>query len=359
VANAIAQLQSEITHLSSELNEEADQQKAVMVGMVAGTRTITTQKGDAMGFVQLEDVQGAFECVVFPRLWKQTQGLWQNEKIIMVRGTIDAKGRTPKVLLDSATDKPQVTTAREDKNARRPAVNRGLEIKDQAAMRRPPNAIQSDPVASSPQPEADRPPSTTDLSLSQRIPVVQEDDPFAGEVFDVVAGLFDAEVSTASAQAAAEQPQAARETTADYQVLGSQEPVTAPALAIEPMSEPVIVQPRVESAPAIEPAGNGNGHGRAHAADNGNGNGRHPLARSAKVIISRSGDGNVDAQRVGEVHQLMSSYPGPDSFCFIVMARGSTLQLDFPNDSTTLSDDLIAQLKTIPGVESVQVSMSL
>ena len=52
-----------------------------------------------MGFVQLEDVQGGFECVVFPRLWKQTQALWQNEKIVLVRGTIDAKGRTPKILV--------------------------------------------------------------------------------------------------------------------------------------------------------------------------------------------------------------------------------------------------------------------
>ena len=63
-----------------------------------------------MGFVQLEDVQGGFECVVFPRLWKQqTPALWQTEKIVLVRGTIDAKGRTPKILVDSATDRPQVT----------------------------------------------------------------------------------------------------------------------------------------------------------------------------------------------------------------------------------------------------------
>ena len=78
--------------------------------------------------------------------------------------------------------------------------------------------------------------------------------------------------------------------------------------------------------------------------------------RTAKVIISRSGDGPTDARRVGEVHQAMSTRPGPDKFCFIVMARGGALQSDFPNDSTTLNDELIAQLKSMPGVESVQVS---
>jgi hypothetical protein len=82
-----------------------------------------------------------------------------------------------------------------------------------------------------------------------------------------------------------------------------------------------------------------------------------PPVRTVKVVISRSGDGPTDAQRVGEVHQAMSACPGPDKFCFIIMARGSFYQMDFPNDSTTLNDELITYLKSMPGVESVQVSI--
>jgi hypothetical protein len=81
--------------------------------------------------------------------------------------------------------------------------------------------------------------------------------------------------------------------------------------------------------------------------------------RFAKVVISRSGDSLVDASRVGEVHHLLASYPGPDRFCFLIKARGETLQLDFPNDTTTLDDIVITQLKDLHGVESVQVSMGL
>jgi len=88
----------------------------VMIGAVIASRTIQTKKGDTMGFIQLEDVQGTYECVAFPRTWKQTQDLWQKDKIVLVRGTIDGKGRVPKILLDSATDKPQVTSAVPDKN---------------------------------------------------------------------------------------------------------------------------------------------------------------------------------------------------------------------------------------------------
>ena len=81
--------------------------------------------------------------------------------------------------------------------------------------------------------------------------------------------------------------------------------------------------------------------------------------RLAKVVISRSGDSLVDASRVGEIHHLLASYPGPDRFCLLIRTRSDTLQLDFPNDTTTLDDMMIAQLKDLHGVESVQVSMGL
>jgi hypothetical protein len=81
--------------------------------------------------------------------------------------------------------------------------------------------------------------------------------------------------------------------------------------------------------------------------------------RFAKVVISRSGDSVIDAARVGEVHHLLASYPGPDRFCLLIKARGETLQLDFPHDTTTLDDMMIDQLKSLHGVESVQISMSL
>jgi hypothetical protein len=81
--------------------------------------------------------------------------------------------------------------------------------------------------------------------------------------------------------------------------------------------------------------------------------------RFAKIVIARSGDSLLDASRVGEIHHLLASYPGLDRFCFLVQARGETMQLDFPNDTTTLDDMMIDQLKSLHGVESVQISMNL
>ena len=108
VARVLAELQAEITQTSAELTEDLDGHKVVMVGAVAGTRTIQTKKGDTMGFIQLEDVQGTFECVAFPRTWRQTQNLWQKDKIVLVRGTVDGKGKVAKILLDSARQRRMV-----------------------------------------------------------------------------------------------------------------------------------------------------------------------------------------------------------------------------------------------------------
>jgi hypothetical protein len=81
--------------------------------------------------------------------------------------------------------------------------------------------------------------------------------------------------------------------------------------------------------------------------------------RLIKVVIGRSGDSTLDATRVSEIHHLLASYPGLDHFCFLIKARGETLQLDFPDDTTTIDEIMIDRLKSIHGVESVQISMSL
>lgn len=177
---------------------------------------------------------------------------------------------------------------------------------------------------------------------------LEEDDPFAG--VDWTPAATDDEAATGEPPHVT--THAMKESTADYEVPASPTRVTLPEPQIDRTPPgPINVQPQVEATSLKK--SNGNGHG------GGNGNGRYTLSRLAKVMISRSGDGDTDAQRVGEAHQLMRSVPGPDRFCFIVMARGGALQLDFPNDSTTITDELIDQLKMLPGVESVQVSMNL
>jgi hypothetical protein len=400
VAEALAQLQSEITHTSAALTEDEDGHKAVMIGAVIGSRTILTKKGDTMGFIQLEDVQGTYECVAFPRTWKQTQDLWQKDKIVLVRGTIDGKGKVAKILLDSATDKPQVTSAVPDKkgsgisprgsgnrdqkpngNGQPPAANgkptiapiniapQPTVVKEQnatyqAAPAKPAAApvpkTNGQPVAAKQHPRAARPIAAEPLDNVREF-LREEEDPFAGEIF-----AYDDEDPIGSLPpiedfGTPQHDNPLMESTADYRGRGAvpiatAEPIvdvvkrefTASVPPASSLPKPVIEPQPVQVEPA--PKQNGNGHGYTVITE--------PY-RFAKVVISRSGDSTRDASTVGEVHHLLSSYPGPDRFCFLIKARGEMLQLDFPNDTTTLDDMLIDQLKSLHGVESVQISMSL
>jgi DNA polymerase-3 subunit alpha len=400
VAQALAQLQGEITHTSAALTEEEDGHKAVMIGAVVGSRTIQTKKGDTMGFIQLEDVQGTYECVAFPRTWKQTQDLWQKDKIVLVRGTIDGKGKVAKILLESATDKPQVTSAVPDK--RQAGIsNQGSGIRDHKANGNgngkaaptngkpavaPPDVAaksavvkeQSAPYQAAPvksavapvqPPAASRQPPTARPTPSSDGPLDdvrqfwrEEEDPFAGEVFAV-----DDEDPAGGAPpiedfGVPQHDNPLAESTADY----AERDRTAESIAEVVKREftaSVPTQPAVEPQPApVESAPKKNGNGQSHLGQGHLGRDYAAMTepyRFAKVVISRSGDSTLDASRVGEVHHLLSSYPGPDRFCFLIKARGETLQLDFPNDTTTLDDMMIDQLKSLHGVESVQISMNL
>jgi DNA polymerase-3 subunit alpha len=76
-------------------------------GLVTALREIRTQKGKPMGFATLEDLEGAFELVIFPDGWAQFGAAVKrhHEKVdsgsaepLLVTGTLEA-GDTPKVLV--------------------------------------------------------------------------------------------------------------------------------------------------------------------------------------------------------------------------------------------------------------------
>ncbi len=94
-------LRDVITAYAGTLSAEMSGQQVVVVGMVQHVRRHTTQKGDEMAFVTLEDLQGTCDVVVFPRVWKESQHLWQPERILVIGGKVDAGRReTPSLLCD-------------------------------------------------------------------------------------------------------------------------------------------------------------------------------------------------------------------------------------------------------------------
>jgi DNA polymerase-3 subunit alpha len=82
-----------------------DGMAVVMAGMISSKRTLITKKNKMMAFVQLEDLFGTVEVVVFPNVYEAAQGLLKNDGVIVVKGTVNFKeDEEPKLLADKIFD---------------------------------------------------------------------------------------------------------------------------------------------------------------------------------------------------------------------------------------------------------------
>jgi len=99
-----ADLRDMVSCFCGEIGEEMDGQNVTIAGVINWVRPHVTRKGDPMAFAHLEDIQGGIEVVVFPRVYEATRDLWQEDKILIVRGRIDAERGAPKLLCESAQD---------------------------------------------------------------------------------------------------------------------------------------------------------------------------------------------------------------------------------------------------------------
>ena len=72
---------------------QIDGQKVSVGGLVSTVRTIVTKVGTKMAFVGIEDKTSEAELIVFPRLYEQLGDNLQQDAIVKVAGTINARDR--------------------------------------------------------------------------------------------------------------------------------------------------------------------------------------------------------------------------------------------------------------------------
>jgi DNA polymerase-3 subunit alpha len=107
---AFSVLLSEQTIPMNSLKPEHEGKVVVVGGAVTDAREITTKNGQKMAFVKLEDESGALELILFPSTYQQTIGLWERDRVIIVRGKVNAKDREGnvtediKILVDDARE---------------------------------------------------------------------------------------------------------------------------------------------------------------------------------------------------------------------------------------------------------------
>ena len=82
------------------LMEKQDGDRVIVGGLVGGLQLKTTKRGDRMGIARIEDLTGATEVVIFPRVFDQYVEMLRKESIFLVEGRVDLSRDQPKILAD-------------------------------------------------------------------------------------------------------------------------------------------------------------------------------------------------------------------------------------------------------------------
>ena len=90
---AFSVLLSEQTLPLTSLKPDHDGKAVVVGGVITDMREILTKNGQKMAFVKIEDEFGETELLLFPSTYQQTLGLWQRDRVVIVRGKVNARDR--------------------------------------------------------------------------------------------------------------------------------------------------------------------------------------------------------------------------------------------------------------------------
>jgi DNA polymerase III subunit alpha len=374
------------SHNAFTLNDAANGERVRVAGMILTVRPYKTKTDKMMGFVTLEDLQGPIELVIFPRTWDKTRTLCEQGKVVVVDGKVDSSGQPVKILVDDIkTDvtfyevapapiedkkekpaapvlrSPQPATVKGPATAPRPVV----QLASRPAVNTPANDFIPDPDdgldGAPPPPEF--PPDWENYNVPNRqyrfgVPASPEPAFFPEES----PGKPESD-SAASAPASGDDQKAGP--VADEPAVTASQPERVAVIAREP--EAVAIVPPSASADLIPEAG------LAIAAVIESLELNHPPLPIAppqalpspeldnappqliSILMRPSGNPERDRRRIKHIYGILISYPGKDRFSFRIYENGKGYLLDFPNDTTRVSPDMLERLKKLIGEDSWRV----
>jgi len=100
---------------SSTLSSGPNGKEVKLCGLVSQLKEVVTKKGDRMAFINLEDMKGWVEVILFPELFKTASSYLRGGEPVFVRGTLDLSGEQVKVkakeirpLSEVSSENPQI-----------------------------------------------------------------------------------------------------------------------------------------------------------------------------------------------------------------------------------------------------------
>ncbi len=88
----------------SNLEDFKDRSKVSLVGMIPEIKQITTRKGDRMAIIQLEDLSGNCEAVVFPKTYSRLSEFLFTDTRLLIWGTIDKRSDKTQLIVDDCRE---------------------------------------------------------------------------------------------------------------------------------------------------------------------------------------------------------------------------------------------------------------
>lgn len=82
------------------LEEQADKARVSVVGMVSGLRPVVTRKGDRMAVLQLEDLTGSCEAVVFPKTYARLADHLMVDARLLIWASVDRRDEQVQLIVD-------------------------------------------------------------------------------------------------------------------------------------------------------------------------------------------------------------------------------------------------------------------
>jgi DNA polymerase-3 subunit alpha len=356
-------IRQNVSHSAAELVEAQEQQMVRVAGLVTRIRPHTTKKGDPMAFATIEDFQGNIELVIFPRTYTKYQELLQWDNIIMVDGKVDTRGAESKVLVDHITSELdhvvplKSVSHQKDKSTKPEQVKRSPNTTPVPSQPADPITV-PDSEPTSPKQTAyengwdDMPPPPEEfpfgwdeangVSLVPAVPMTVPEPVLAGgdTEGEPIQESEDEPVMPAENETDDRLQEEAPPTEA-MAVHEPQLPATTETLVTE--QEPVVL-PKTEVMdtalkPIVPPM-------RTDPGDD---------IHMITVVLRPREDKARDKLLLRRVFGVMISHPGNDRFAFHIFENGRGHLLEFPNLTTGLSPELIAQLNELVGADNVRV----
>ncbi|MCA9462151.1 MAG: DNA polymerase III subunit alpha [Nitrospira sp.] len=98
------------TCTTQSLADLGDGKEAKVCGVVSNTKIMTTKKGDRMAYIQLEDLHGTVEVILFPETFRNSEALLGPESVLRITGTIDLMDNGARLKATKVESIPQLET---------------------------------------------------------------------------------------------------------------------------------------------------------------------------------------------------------------------------------------------------------